>query len=143
MCLPLPGAYRSLLRPSSPDGAKAFTVCPLYLDQKNWSEFGACPIPNERNGQVSCSALLYAIVKERSRSRNARSGKSSSRCLTPPWLSESENLTNHHVTFTSLTESFIPTPPSLSTPASSTFRWWACLESNRGPRPYQGRALTN
>ena len=22
-------------------------------------------------------------------------------------------------------------------------KWWACLESNRGPRPYQGRALTN
>ena len=21
--------------------------------------------------------------------------------------------------------------------------WWACLESNQGPRPYQGRALTN
>ena len=24
-----------------------------------------------------------------------------------------------------------------------TWRWWACLESNQGPRPYQGRALTN
>jgi hypothetical protein len=23
------------------------------------------------------------------------------------------------------------------------FAWWACLESNQGPRPYQGRALTN
>ena len=22
-------------------------------------------------------------------------------------------------------------------------QWWACLESNQGPRPYQGRALTN
>jgi hypothetical protein len=28
-CLPLPGAYRSLLRPSSPSGAKAFTVRPF------------------------------------------------------------------------------------------------------------------
>jgi hypothetical protein len=27
-CLPLSGAFRSLLRPSSPDDAKAFTKCP-------------------------------------------------------------------------------------------------------------------
>ena len=26
---------------------------------------------------------------------------------------------------------------------SRYFQWWACLESNQGPRPYQGRALTN
>ena len=28
-CLRLPGAYRSLLRPSSPLGTQAFTICPL------------------------------------------------------------------------------------------------------------------
>lgn len=26
---------------------------------------------------------------------------------------------------------------------SAVKQWWACLESNQGPRPYQGRALTN
>ncbi len=30
--LPLPEAYRSLSRPSSPVSTKAFTVCPLKLD---------------------------------------------------------------------------------------------------------------
>ena len=30
--LPLPEAYRSLSRPSSPVGTKAFTVCPSKLD---------------------------------------------------------------------------------------------------------------
>jgi hypothetical protein len=30
--LPLPEAYRSLSRPSSPVGTKAFTVCPIKLD---------------------------------------------------------------------------------------------------------------
>ena len=32
-CLPLPGAYRSLLRPSSPADAKASTMRPFELDQ--------------------------------------------------------------------------------------------------------------
>ena len=32
-CLPLPEAYRSLPRPSSPTGAKASIVCPYVLDQ--------------------------------------------------------------------------------------------------------------
>jgi hypothetical protein len=27
--------------------------------------------------------------------------------------------------------------------SSDVRNWWACLESNQGPRPYQGRALTN
>jgi hypothetical protein len=31
-CLPLPEAYRSLPRPSSPADAKASIACPLYLD---------------------------------------------------------------------------------------------------------------
>ena len=34
-CLPLPEAYRSLPRPSSPSGAKASIVRPYALDQKN------------------------------------------------------------------------------------------------------------
>ena len=33
-CLPLPEAYRSLPRPSSPADAKASVVCPYALDQK-------------------------------------------------------------------------------------------------------------
>ena len=35
-CLPLPEAYRSLPRPSSPSDAKAFTACPFQLDQTSW-----------------------------------------------------------------------------------------------------------
>ena len=34
VCLPLPEAYRSLPRPSSPAGTKASIVCPYTLDQK-------------------------------------------------------------------------------------------------------------
>ena len=35
---------------------------------------------------------------------------------------------------------FRPAAPCRECSAGS---WWACLESNQGPRPYQGRALTN
>ena len=45
----------------------------------------------------------------------------------------------------------VPHPACLTAAAAAAaarpvFRspcWWACLESNQGPRPYQGRALTN
>ena len=44
-CLPLPGAYRSLPRPSSPAGTKASIVCPYALDQfkPDLSTEVACP----------------------------------------------------------------------------------------------------
>jgi hypothetical protein len=57
VCLPLPEAYRSLPRPSSPSGAKASIVCPYTFDQKNWSS------------QQSCTALCYAIVKDQNGSK--------------------------------------------------------------------------
>ena len=34
----------------------------------------------------------------------------------------------------------VPPSPGAAPPAAG---WWACLESDQGPRPYQGRALTN
>ena len=34
----------------------------------------------------------------------------------------------------------MPAAPCQENPSAE---WWACLESNQGPRPYQGRALTN
>ena len=48
-CLPLPEAYRSLPRPSSPAGAKASTVCPTQLDQSSRRKPGP---------------FHYAVVKE-------------------------------------------------------------------------------
>ena len=38
VCLPLPGAYRSLLRPSSAADAKASTMHPLYLESLSVSQ---------------------------------------------------------------------------------------------------------
>ena len=35
--------------------------------------------------------------------------------------------------------SYVPTPVATHTTPS----WWAHLDLNQGPRPYQGRALTN
>jgi hypothetical protein len=36
--------------------------------------------------------------------------------------------------------SYVPTQRMLEAPASAV--WWAHLDLNQGPRPYQGRALT-
>ena len=40
-CVPLPEAYRSLPRPSSPDDAKAFTKCPNLFAVINIQNLGA------------------------------------------------------------------------------------------------------
>ena len=54
VCLPLPGAYRSLPRPSSPASAKAFIVRPFTLDQKIFSGLLGTKL----------LARLFAVVKE-------------------------------------------------------------------------------
>ena len=46
----------------------------------------------------------------------------------------SEHQTNHHAA-----TSFVPRSPF----RASRFSWWAQVESNHRPRPYQGRALAN
>ena len=57
-CLPLPEAYRSLPRPSSPADAKASIVCPYYLDQNPnlWLSY---------LGAIYSRVSQYAVVKER------------------------------------------------------------------------------
>ena len=79
VCLPLPEAYRSLPRPSSPTDAKASIVCSYTLDQKIWS---ICPslCEEKRYSTVSTSGCYpsrrttprihavsnrYSVVKER------------------------------------------------------------------------------
>ena len=97
-CLPLPGDYRSLPRPSSPRDAKASVVRPYALGRRP---------PLRAPPRLSRATLLpfslprHAVVKDQT--ENALCGG------------------------------------GLGVFAG----WWACLESNRGPRPYQGRALTD
>ena len=61
-CLPLPEAYRSLPRPSSPADAKASIVRPFALDQET------------RSSRYELLALSYEVVKDQTRLR----GKSES-----------------------------------------------------------------
>ena len=65
-CLPLPEAYRSLPRPSSPADAKASIVCPSIFDQ-NHGQFDApvvSPLESEPTSDLKLLARLYAIFKE-------------------------------------------------------------------------------
>ncbi|RYZ75301.1 MAG: hypothetical protein EOP04_33505, partial [Proteobacteria bacterium] len=54
-CLPLPEAYRSLSRPSSPVSTKASTVCPLKLD----SIFRNQPLMRSVDSSIG---LIYFIL---------------------------------------------------------------------------------
>ena len=93
-CVPLPGDYRGLPRPSSPRDAKASAVRPCALGRC----FPAAP-----------------------------------RCSLPSLFSSS-----------SVPRLFgFQRPPRPEAGNRSLRRiWWAWLDSNRRPRPYQGRALT-
>jgi hypothetical protein len=107
VCLPLPGAYRSLPRPSSPADAKASIVRPYMLDQIKLVFFlillRRLPAPRKTEQTVELLALLSLCNCQR----------------TNPLSREIVSQPRFHGD------------------------WWACLESNQGPRPYQGRALTN
>ena len=94
VCLPLPAAYRSLPRPSSPRDAKASIVCPYTLG---------------RRSKPSPSRYVAILLPRLCSCQRA----------TPPESGE------------------------IRLCAETLRDWWACLESNQGPRPYQGRALTN
>ena len=121
-CLPLPVAYRSLPRPSSPADAKAFTMRPFTSLTKIILATLRRRAVKRRAGVSSSSSFgeelyypsLYAIVKEPPRG----AGK---------MVSGPDGL-----------PAFAEPTARPSDPGSE----WACLESNQGPRPYQGRALT-
>jgi hypothetical protein len=73
----LPGAYRSRPRPSSALGAKASTVCPCSLDQKEhvysllWSFQGArAPVGPPRTARASGLSKLNSVTGPRAGSRS-------------------------------------------------------------------------
>ena len=117
-CSPLPAAYRSVPRPSSPLGAKASTRCPCF----------ARPAP--------------APEPPRPRNRNARAYPANGRPppdhpgAIAPGRARATSRTRPFSTL--FTMSKRPPPPARS-PRSD---WWARAESNGRPHPYQGCALT-
>ena len=114
-CLPLPGAYRSLPRPSSPTDAKASIVRPYALDHEIWSSRRSC--------------LPFSM--QLSKNKPACAGNCSSVDLTP-----SAGLPRRG-------SKRLGHPPGFVLRCAPNQDWWACLESNQGPCPYQGHALTN
>ena len=98
--VPLPAAYRSLSRPSSPRDAKASVVRPYTLGRR----LGG-PGPFLARSTLQCNSSSQTMQ-----------------------LSKIEPVRGRANRFACL---------------GLLQDWWACLESNQGPRPYQGRALTN
>ena len=136
-CLPLPGAYRSLPRPSSPTDAKAFIVRPYALDQiKPFSLSRRPPVsgcPGNEAGFESCFPFLYAIVKEQGNRLRLRIRGPTSLARPETRTHKRKPKNNSHIPLVAC-----PAPRFLVRLA-----WWACVESNHGPCPYQGHALTN
>jgi hypothetical protein len=88
-------------------------------------------------GASSFNTHLYAIVKDQSR----RSGKFDTRILkleADP-ISRRDHRIHPGPRVQPARPLAIRNPPR----SAASEGWWACLESNQGPRPYQGRALTN
>ena len=72
-CLPLPGAYRSLPRPSSPCDAKASTVRPFAL-VRFFKPFRSDPRSVALAGHLPRSEAFASILTEVAASRPPRSG---------------------------------------------------------------------
>jgi hypothetical protein len=117
VCLPLPEAYRSLPRPSSPAGTKASIVCPYTLDQKIF--FGRLLHHASMVGRNS-RRLPVKTVKD---SRYTGMLKS---CL-PVTMQLSKNKSlQYGVRSTDYGITALCTP-------GSTLEWWVCLKSNQIP----------
>jgi hypothetical protein len=68
-CSPLPVAFRSVLRPSSPLGAKASTKCPSTLDL--YLSIRTIPLPKQKDGPISLA--LESLGSPRGHARIHRS----------------------------------------------------------------------
>ncbi len=114
-CSPLPAAYRSVPRPSSPLGAKASTRCPSLARP--------APAP-EPHGPRNRNARAYPADDRPPPTKRERSY--------PPRTAERPRATSNplHDVQTS------------HHPPDRRSDWWARAESNGRPHPYQGCALT-
>ena len=151
--LRLPEAYRSLPRPSSPAGAKASIMCSLQLDHPETFLSPARPRFHAVTSRLAYNYFYLLITRSENPpapfGRKARAGL-------PAFLMPYRRLSS------SFTYAVVKEPDrfrTLSRPCrrpSETYGpgrlrpapprgagWWAYLELNQRPRPYQGRALTN
>ena len=124
-CMLLPEAYRSLPRLSSPADAKASTVCSYALDLKS--------------DHLISEVILQSLYSCQ------RSIRSEEQGLTPAYADS-----NPWSPFSTICARFPNHSPAVFTPKQHWLSsrnvsegWWACLESNQGPHPYQGCALTD
>ncbi len=145
VCVPLPEAFRSLPRPSSPRDAKASIVCPYTLGRRVF-------LSSISRLRCNFSFPDYAIFKDQVPLPLTRfSLKQNYRCVLSQPRSGCNSECKKQWPFQVSGFRFqFQLLPSLFFLHSSLFtlpicpaNWWACLESNQGPQPYQGCALTN
>ncbi len=123
---PLPAAYRSVPRPSSPLGAKASTRCPRFArpapaPEPSRSRTPERPsIPHQRSTATGPHGRTVRPDGGLTRlaASQRRAPRPSSRCPTD-----------------------LPPPPRDR--PTTPHDWWARAESNGRPHPYQGCALTD
>ena len=115
-CLRLPEAYRSLPRPSSPVDTKAFIMCSCSLTTNIRHGLGRPPY-------IRCqSIIVIPLLKPHRRLRRSAFQP----CSLLPYVVVKE----------------LRLGPGRLRGGTST-KWWAYLELNQRPRPYQRRALTS
>ena len=118
-CSPLPAAYRSVPRPSSPLGAKASTRCPSLARP------APAPEPRRIPRTGTPEHTLPTVDHDRETPAAAAPDRTRPKTRTAaldPLHDVQEN----------------PLPP----PDPTGSGWWARAESNGRPHPYQGCALT-
>ena len=132
VCVPLPEAFRSLPRPSSPRDAKASIVCPYTLGRRVF-------LSSISRLRCNFSFPDYAIFKDQVPLPPKRIQlKLPLRYCDHTVVSIKSVKANRRLTG-------LPfySPLCIHCVVAEMAKWWACLESNQGLQPYQGCALTD
>ena len=142
----LPGDFRSLPRPSSPAAAKASAARPYSLDakgvpaglarvQRAAAAAPACFLTKKRRRAEPSSARDFTIRRNESAPRGieTRGGRS----LLGGRPRESPPMGRSRASFP------VRCQRSRAGRGRPAVKWWAHMDSDHGPRPYQRRALTS
>ena len=124
-CLLLPEAYRSWPRPSSLPGAKASALCPFCLTSRSTVN------PEKPSTLISgLSSKIAKITCQRTKMKQRQSPKKVTPFIPLWWRILGSN----------------QRPPACKAGALPTelipLFWWAWVDLNHRPHPYQGCALT-
>ena len=141
-CSQLPEAYRSVLRPSSPLGAKASTRCPCLLDRPRTVSNARRTLKSAKTPELG-QPLQHPGAGRNVRARAFHDSMSHSSLRHPGALGGGDRTRTDDPLPAKQVLSPLSYTPTPGGGARGCARWWAWVDSNYRPHAYQACALTD